>query len=289
VQSRDDILSHFLKLAATKHMRYNEYPPSALLKDYVQCYFTCETDATVTTEDSVYASGFVEIMFNLGDGPQKLTNGTQASQPRAQLWGQTIQPFTFTSSGKHAMLGVRFYPHTAAYFFDESVDTFNDHVVDYVDVAGREGRELFAQLLEATPLNIKVELLEKFLLARLQRFEHRFAKLKLMNAIVDELNNDDFFRNINTVSARYGMTPRYLQKLFLSYSGISPHLFSKITRFQKSLQLITKNELPLTTVAHQCGYYDQSHFIKDFKNFTGLAPSHFRADSSSELAVSLAG
>lgn len=270
-------------------MRYKEYLPSVALKDYVQCYFTCETDKTVTTEDSVYASGFVEIMFNLADGPQKLINGNQTTQPRAQLWGQTIQPFTFISSGKHTMLGVRFYPHTAACFFDEPVDVFNNQVVDYIDVAGREGRELYAHLLEAIPLNKKIDLLEKFLLARLRRFEHRFAKLKLMNAIVDDLNNDNFFRNINTVSARYGMTPRYLQKLFLSYSGIGPHLFSKITRFQKSLQLITKNELPLTTIAHQCGYYDQSHFIKDFKNFTGLAPSHFRAESSSELAVSRAG
>jgi AraC-like DNA-binding protein len=270
-------------------MRYTEYPPSITLKDYVQCYFTCETDCAVTSEDCVYASGFVEIMFNLGDNPQKLLNGNQTTQPRAQLWGQTIQPFTFTSSGKHAMLGVRFYPHTAACFFDEPVDTFNDQVIDYVDVAGHEGEELYAQLLEVIPLNRKVGLLEKFLLTRLKRFEHRFAKLKLMNAIVNELNNDDFFRNINTVSARYGMTPRYLQKLFLSYSGISPHLFSKITRFQKSLQLIAKDELPFTTVAHRCGYYDQSHFIKDFKNFTGLAPSHFRAESSSELSVSLAG
>jgi AraC-like DNA-binding protein len=289
MQIRDNICPYFLNLAPTKHMRYNEYPPSLTLKDYVQCYFTCETDSAVTTEDSVYASGFVEIMFNLGAGPQKLINGKTVVQPRAQLWGQTIQPFSFTSSGKHAMLGVRFYPHTAACFFDEPVDTFNDQVVDYVDVAGRDGRELYAQLLEAIPLYRKIDLLEKFLLARLRRFEHRFAKLKLMNAIVSELNNDDFFRNINTVSARYGMTPRYLQKLFLSYSGISPHLFSKITRFQKSLQLITKNDLQLTTVAHQCGYYDQSHFIKDFKNFTGLVPSHFRADSSSELAVSLTG
>lgn len=270
-------------------MRYNEYPPSIALIDYVQCYFTCETDCAVTTEDSVYASGFVEIMFNLGDGPQQLTSDGQTTRPRAQLWGQTIQPFSFTSSGKHAMLGVRFYPHTAACFFDEPIDTFNDQVIDYIDVAGREGRELYNQLAEAASLSKKIELLEKFLLARLQRYEHRYAKLKLMNAIVDDLNNDDFFRTINTVSARYGMTPRYLQKLFLSYSGISPHLFSKITRFQKSLQLIARDELPLTTVAHQCGYYDQSHFIKDFKSFTGLAPSHFRAESSSELAVSRAG
>lgn len=269
-------------------MRYNEYPPSALLKAYVQCYFTCQTDCAVTTSDSVYASGFVEIMFNVGDGPQQLISHGQTTRPRAQLWGQTIQPFTFVSSGKHAMLGIRFYPHTAACFFDEPVDTFNNQVTDYVDVAGREGRELYNQLAEATTLNKKIELLENFLLARLKRFEHRFAKLKLMSSIVIELNNDSFFRGINNVSARYGMTPRYLQKLFLSYSGISPHLFSKIRRFQKSLQLITKNELSLTTVAHQCGYYDQSHFIKDFKNFTGLAPSHFRADSSSELSVSRA-
>ncbi|MDN3582115.1 DUF6597 domain-containing transcriptional factor [Mucilaginibacter flavus] len=98
-------------------MRYQEFIPSDILWPYVQCYFTCETDTAIITEDKVFATGYIEIMFNIGDGaPQKTVNGSFINALDVQLWGQTIQPLTFTSFGKHAMLGVRFFTHTAACF-----------------------------------------------------------------------------------------------------------------------------------------------------------------------------
>ena len=96
-------------------MHYQEFLPGARLKPYVQCYFTCVSGSLAFSEDKVFASGFIEILFNLGnDGPQKIVNGQLVTAPAVQLWGQTIQPFTFTSAGKHNMLGVRFFTHTAA-------------------------------------------------------------------------------------------------------------------------------------------------------------------------------
>lgn len=269
-------------------MHYREFVPNGILKHYVQCYFVCETDTAVLTEDKVFATGAIEIMFNLGaDGPQKIVNGDLINEPRVQLWGQTIQPFIFASFGKHAMLGIRFFAHTAACFFNEPIEEFNDQVIDFYDVAGAEAKLLHSKLLEAESLERKIALVEEFLLARLFRFERKFGKLKLVNSIMQELNDDDFFENLNTIAARYGLSSRYLQKIFLSYSGLSPNLYSKIARFQKSLHLVAEKDLPFTTVAYKCGYYDQSHFIKDFKYFTGSAPSLFYAESSTDLLASL--
>ncbi|HEY4328070.1 MAG TPA: helix-turn-helix transcriptional regulator [Mucilaginibacter sp.] len=269
-------------------MRYKEFIPDSILKHYVQCYFTCETDTAIITEDRVFATGFIEIMFNLGtDGPQKIVNGDLVNEPRIQLWGQTIQPFNFASFGKHSMFGIRFFTHTAACFFNEPIEEFNDQVIDFYDVAGKEAGQLHSKLLEADSSNRKIELVEKFLLARLSRFERKFKKLSMVNDIMRELNEDDFFENINSVAARYGISSRYLQKIFLSYSGLSPNLFSKIVRFQKSLQIVAKKDYPLTAIAYKCGYYDQSHFIKDFKYFTGFTPSLFFSESSTDLLVSL--
>jgi hypothetical protein len=131
-------------------MHYKEFAPNGILKNYVQCYFICEADTAVITEDKVFATGFVEIMFNLGtDGPQKIVNGGLINEPRVQLWGQTIQPFTFASFGKHAMFGIRFFAHTAACFFDEPIAEFNDQVIDFYDVAGGEVGELHSRLMGA--------------------------------------------------------------------------------------------------------------------------------------------
>lgn len=241
-------------------------------------------------QDKVYATGFVEVMFNLGDdGAQKLTYEKFSVAPCVQLWGQTIEPISFISSGKHNMLGVRFFPHTAACFFDEPIETFNGQVIDFIDVAGKEGRLLYIQLLEAATLNRRLELLETYLLARLVRLAPKFSKTKMLSSIMSELKRDDFFENIDSVAVRYNLSSRYLQKLFVKYCGVSPNLFSRISRFQKSLQLVAKQNLPLTAIVYECGYYDQSHFIKDFKYFSGVAPSHFQAESSTDLAASLAG
>ena len=271
-------------------MRYREFLPGRLLQPYVQCYFTCESDTAVVTVDNVFAVGYVELMFNLGpEGPQRIVSDGLARQPRVQLWGQTIRPFTFTSSGKHAMLGIRFFPHTAAYFFDEPIALFNDQVMDFSEVGGSKASLFYEQLLEAVSLEQRTALVEQFLLGQLSLRGQKLGKLKLVGSILRELSGEDFFENMHSVAARYGITSRYLQQIFVNYSGLSPGLYSKIARFQKSLQLVTRRELPLTTIAYQCGYYDQSHFIKDFKFFTGSAPSFFSPESSTDLFIPLAG
>jgi len=269
-------------------MQYREFSPGSFLKNYVQCYFVCETDTAVFTQDKVFATGFIEVMFNLGDdGPQQLINGDLITQPDVQLWGQTIQPFTFTSFGKHSMLGIRFFTHTAACFFNERIEEFNDQVIDFKDLGGKEIALLHSKLWEAKSIDQRIELIEEFLLRRLSLYLNKYNRLVLVNSIMHDLSKDDFLENINSVASRYGISSRYLQKIFLNYSGLSPNLFTKIARFQKSIHLVAGKDSSLTTIAHQCGYFDQSHFIKDFKFFTGSTPSQFSPESSTDLLVTL--
>ncbi|MBO2012218.1 helix-turn-helix transcriptional regulator [Hymenobacter negativus] len=269
-------------------MHYTEFPADGPLKPYVQCYFTCETDAEVVTGDRVYASGFVELMFNLGEhGPQELTAAGLVRQPLVQLWGQTIRPFTFTSVGKHRMLGVRFFAHTAACFFDEPIQRFNDQVIDFNEMAGASGRLLHERLQEAPSLTHQIALVEEFLLARLARLQPKHPRQQLVSRLVQEMNQPGFLEHINAIAVRYGISSRYLQKLFLASSGLSPGLYRKILRFQKSLRLVTQGVESLTAIAYACQYYDQSHFIKDFKAFIGVAPSYFITESSTELQAVL--
>jgi len=269
-------------------MNYQEFSPGNILKNYVKCYFTCETETCVLSEDKVFATGFIEIMFNLGtDRIQTIVNDDFVNEPLIQLWGQIVQPMTLRSFGKHSMFGIRFFAHTAFCFLNESIEQFNNQVFDFKDVAGSKAALLHSKLIEATSLNKRIELVEEFLLQRLSLFEKKFDKVNLISNIILELKQDDFFENIDNVASRYGISARYLQKIFLQYSGLTPNLFSKINRFQKSLYLVAKKDLPHTSIAYKCGYFDQSHFIKDFKSFTGSTPSNFEPESSTELLVSL--
>ncbi len=87
---------------------------------------------------------------------------------------------------------------------------------------------------------------------------------------------------------RANISTRYLNMLFTQYTGLPPKLFCKINRFQQSLVLVNNNEEKLTDVAYSSGYFDQSHFIREFKQFTGLTPNAF-ADNASPINQILAG
>ncbi len=94
-----------------------------------------------------------------------------------------------------------------------------------------------------------------------------------MAQIVKEMQQNTFSDNIETIALRYGITARYLQKLFLQHIGVTPKVYSSINRFQRTLKHINKKEVSLTSIAYECGDEEQSHFIREFRSFTGLTPS----------------
>jgi AraC-like DNA-binding protein len=266
-------------------MLYQEFQPSDLLKPYVKCYYLMETSSDL--EDKAFATGCIEIMFNLGTGYWQVWSGNQfVTNPSIELWGQIIEPLAFRSIGHNVMLGARFFPHTAAFFLSGGIQQFNDGVADFSGIGGKAVQDLHAQLLEVNSLPQRLELLETYLLTQLAKQEKSLHKLPLLNQIMQELQQDNFFEQINQVARRQGISSRYLQKIFLQYTGLSPKLYSKIHRFQNSLLLVAQKESNLTNIAYDCGYFDQSHFIRDFKTFTGFSPSAFSPEGSSALLIS---
>ena len=248
---------------------------------YVKCYYIYESDIHTPFEDTVFPSGCIEIIFNLGTGHwQTAVDNTFVTTPPIELWGQIIRPLPIKSIGKNTMLGIRFYPHAAAVFLREKVDLFNNQVFNFSDLSDNTVNTLYERLQETAGWHTRIALVEEFLLQRLSLAAPKFSKMVVVSDIMNEIRQYDFFDNINNVAGRYGITSRYLQKIFLQYTGLTPKLFSKINRFQHSLQLVMKKEASLTSIAYDCGYFDQSHFIREFKSFTGYTPSGYAVENS---------
>ena len=82
--------------------------------------------------------------------------------------------------------------------------------------------------------------------------------------------------SIDALSESLCISNRGLQKLFKKHIGMSPSYYRKIIRFNKAVRLLSMNsESSLTQISYACGYFDQAHFIKDFREFGGLSPSEF--------------
>lgn len=262
-------------------MKYHEFKPGHRLKQHVKCYYTYESESDAAFTDTVFPSGNMEIIFNLGAGQWQTAVGEHfVTTPSIELWGQIIRPLPIKSIGRNTMLGIRFYPHAAAYFVNDKVDLFTNQVADFRDLSDDAVKTLYAKLLETPTWNKRVELVEAWLLNRLTLSERKLNKITVINDIMQEMTQSDFFDNIENVASRYGITSRYLQKLFLQYTGLTPKLYSKINRFQHSLRLVTQKDSSLTAIAYDSGYFDQSHFIREFKSFTGLTPSGYSIESS---------
>ena len=144
-------------------MKYNEIRPGGLLKQYVKCYYTYESETDLAFEDTVFPSGCIEIIFNLGTGNWQIASCDGfVTTPSIELWGQIIRPLPIKSIGRNTMLGIRFYPYGAACFLNGSVDQFNNQVIDFSDLSDDTVRTLHSKLLETAAWNKRIELVGNF-------------------------------------------------------------------------------------------------------------------------------
>lgn len=268
-------------------MTYQEFLPGENLGAFVKCYYLSDYDTDEVVQDRAFATGSIELMFNLGSGCFQTGRGGRFEiTPKLELWGQIIEPLDFRSLGKNKMLGIRFYPHTASLILGSSIDVFNNQVNDFAAIEGPNASRLHEQLLNASSPDHQMRILDSFLTSKLSKFQRKNAKFEVVNKVIAEMRSEDFCDNIQDIAFRYGISSRYIQKLFVEFTGISPKMYSKIARFQKSLVLTNSNNQKLTSIAYQAGYFDQSHFIRDFKLFTGVSPSYFDGKNSSAVLAS---
>ena len=257
-------------------MDYREITPEDQLKPFVKCFYIFQSDADTEFEDVVFPSGFTEIIFNLGQGSWASAEGSYyKTTPQIELWGQVTRPMQIKSKGKHLMLGVRFFPHSAGYFLREDIGQFTNVVSDLSDVLGNSVKTLHARLLETNDLIRRIELIEMFFLKRLSNDKKTNVRIEEVAQLLHSINRNYAENSVSIVASQHGISPRYLHKLVYQCTGLSPKSLNRINRFQLSLKLITRKEESLTSVAYECGYFDQSHFIRDFKSFTGVTPSDY--------------
>ena len=92
--------------------------------------------------------------------------------------------------------------------------------------------------------------------------------------------------NVDELARQTGYTRKHLNMLFQRQVGLGAKALARVHRFKSALSLLgTRFEVPWAELAQHCGYYDQSHLVRDFKGFSGYAPSEFlrraRPDSGS--------
>ncbi len=120
----------------------------------------------------------------------------------------------------------------------------------------------------------RIKEIEKFLLSEVSKSNGN-SRSKTLNGFISYQENADKNSKIEQVIRDSGLSERQVQRLFNEYVGIPPKKYFEIKKIESAIKLF-KTSLNLTEIAYSSGYYDQSHFINSFKNYTGLLPGEFK-------------
>jgi AraC-like DNA-binding protein len=258
------------------------FPVSPLLQPYIKGFMVFSTDRHLVNE-LFYPSGYVDFAVNISSGKVvTIINGRAVDMPKVEVLGQLTKPTRLTVTKGTTVLIARIFPFASALFFPNPVSDFTNHSIDLDDVLGAESTEFYDHLMCADSLEAKVGAFEAFLTRRLQQSLRIPDKTALIRQICRDLQLAGETFQLRGMAASYGISGRYIQKLFLHHVGLTPRAFFNIGRFNKSLQLIQAQSASLTSIAYECGYFDQAHFIRDFKKYTGLTPSEVRYNEAIE-------
>lgn len=257
-------------------MDYHTYTPSEDLSDYVKLYWTLEGEAShPLTGERVFPDGCIELIFHYGDLFKKQNKNGDVIQPRNFIHGQLKKYIDIKPTGKIGIFSVRFHPHGLRPFISFSVDNITDAVVDVKEIWPSEADVLESRMLAATSSQERIDLVEAFLKSRFEKKPTYDGMAKAVKQIESEAG----MISIDRVAADACLGRRHFERKFSETVGLSPKMFARIVRFNYVLKLIEKKEWQnWAHLAQEGGFYDQMHFIKDFKYFTGLNPKAYFAE-----------
>jgi AraC-like DNA-binding protein len=256
-------------------MKDRVFFPSDILKPYVKNYWTCRHDTDVL--EVMYPSGSVELCIDISTNDTVRHRGDRSMKvPNLEVLGHWTIPTRAAITKGNTCLITRFQPHASSVFFPNPASDFTNESIDLCDMFSRESAGFYDRLMEQRSVEQKIAVLEVFLIQRLARSKKNDHQLKLVECLCNHVYNEESSFDLRNLSAHYGFSERYIQRLFTDWVGLAPQKFFSVRRFNRSLELVRSSTAPLTSIALECGYYDQAHFIREFKSYTGLTPSQVK-------------
>lgn len=267
-------------------MNYRTFQPHPDLESLVSCYWTLEVPAENDTErQRIIPDGCIEMAFILGDDIKRYTSQEEfILQPRAMVLGQTIEPFYIEPTGYVDTFAIRFYPYGFANFVSTPIKNLANKETPIALLFGENiAKELEQKIIHATDSKQRIEIIENFLLEKLNdktTIDH------IVKQTVDALLSSKGTESITTILKKDLSKRRQLERNFKKQIGVSPKQLGKVIRLQTALKiLLNKDTESLTKIAYESEYYDQAHFIKDFKEFTGINPKEFLGNENMALST----
>lgn len=266
-------------------MNYQTFQPHPDLSALVKFYWTLEVPYDPKNQkQKIIPDGCIEMTFNLKDKIKRyISEDDYILHPNAMVMGQRTKSYFIEPLGDVDSFAICFYPYGFANFVSTPLEKLVDIETSTENLFGEiPAKELEQKITRATNTQERIEIIEAFLLDRLNQsttIEH------LVKTTVDSLIETNGSSPINKILKNDLSKRRKLERDFRKQIGISPKQLGKVLRLQTALKMLLNDNESLTNVAYESEYFDQAHFIKDFKEFIGTTPKEFLGNENMALST----
>ena len=256
---------------------FNFYKPQPPLSKFVDSFWIYEGRGAGNKIERILPTGTFELAINLR---QNALGFYDADHPenRCSLSGAVVsgahgRGFAPEPAEEVFIIGVHFKPGGAFPFLGLSAGDLADTHVDLETLWGPSTGELRERLCEASSSTERFELLQRALLFRLrQGVERHYA----VSAALEMFGKDQAGPIVREAAKYLGLSQRRFIQVFKAEVGLTPKMYSRIQRFQRTRTLIERTETAdWPSIAVDSGYFDQSHLIREFQEFAGTSPASY--------------
>ncbi|MXV16262.1 helix-turn-helix domain-containing protein [Hufsiella ginkgonis] len=253
--------------------RFKRVAPSPELAAIIECYWIIISDDATPAEQKIIPDGFVEIIFHLGDPYVIRLKDRWEEQPTALLAGQISRHFMLKNTGRSHMVAIKLKPTAVYHLFGLDMHLLKDRVADlHQAIKGDPFRHL-ETVLRDTPGHREVTgLLNDCFKKLLADSDYRPGPA---DRAVELITGNHGMISVSKLLPGSGTGERRLEYLFRKMVGLSPKLFARIVRFNYIFSLVDEEETNWSEIVYKAAFFDQSHFIRNFKAFTGENPSAY--------------
>lgn len=256
--------------------------PAPALAPYIKSYWLLKTEggSLGNAEEGDRAAavartvptGMMSMIFHRGD--KLFSIHENVLQPRVFLSGQERTFADLLYRGQVNMISVVFRPAGVRAFFDLPVNRLAGLRLTAGDMEDRELAALEASLTSTEDDRMCIMLIEQFLLRRLVRLaEHNLRRLDAAIGLIDSGES-----NVGALADAACLGRRQFDRIFSEHVGAHPKEFTRTVRFQRALHLLeTTPQIGWAALAAECGYFDQSHMIREFRALSGYSPGEYLA------------
>ena len=250
---------------------FSHIPRSSRLQHYVTMVW--EIIGNHNVKETILPQGIVEIIFNFADRVDGLMPfcKTTIQAPRCFVQGINTHIIYAEYTGQHHLFGIRLHPCRVQDLLGILPSELNNTTIDLTLINPQFNR-LWHQLAELNTFGEKLHLLEKDLPIIAETTPDRSKMLSDLFLA----DTTERFQTVDELAREVCYSPRQLNRVSHNLFGLSAEDLINYKKFVQSVKLIHYENKSLTDVAYRTGFYDQSHFCRVFKSYTGMTPNQYK-------------